>query len=321
VNQFSQDAGQPPAAPSGGADLFTVWATSTLIGVYIVQDGVFAWVNETFRRDLGYEAGALVGRAPLTLIHADDRLLAHTAAVRMLHGTLRTPYEFRYLTHGGDVRWALETVASIPFHGRRAVLGNFMDITARKDAEAQLAHQAFHDPLTDLPNRALFMERLTRALTRRERHPGEAAVLYLDLDGFKAVNDSLGHHAGDQLLTAVARRLSGSVRPSDTVARLGGDEFAVLLEDMQAPAHALRVAEDLIAALREPFIVTGHQVAVTSSAGVTVSRPLVASPEGLLREADAALYLAKARGKACAVLAVPDAIRTARPELSEIPAA
>jgi diguanylate cyclase (GGDEF)-like protein/PAS domain S-box-containing protein len=298
------DPSRPSAMQSGaGADLFDIWAAITLIGVYIVQDGVFAWVNETFRRDLGYRARDLIGRRSTDLIHADDRLLAHTQAVRMLHGTLRTPYEFRYLKQNGEVRWALETVASIPYRGRRAVLGNFMDITARKEAEAQLAHRAFHDPLTDLPNRVLFLDRLTRALARRDRHPGEAAVLYLDLDGFKAVNDSFGHHAGDLLLTAAARRLSRCLRPCDTVARLGGDEFAVLLEDILQPAHALRVAEDLIAALCEPFIVTGHSVSITSSAGVALSRPGARAPEELLREADAALYVAKARGKACAVLA------------------
>ncbi len=174
----------------------------------------------------------------------------------------------------------------------------------RKRAEEALEHQAFHDALTGLPNRALFVDRLEHARARADRQHTLVAVLFLDLDNFKFVNDSLGHSHGDALLIAVAERLRSCLRTVDTGARLGGDEFTVLLEDVAGGAEALSVAERLAGALCVPFLLQGRQVVVSASVGVAVSRPGDADSD-LLREADLAMYRAKANGKACSALFYP----------------
>ena len=170
------------------------------------------------------------------------------------------------------------------------------DITLRKELERQLQHQAFHDSLTGLANRALFADRVSHAMSRQGRARRSLAVIFLDLDDFKTVNDSLGHAAGDQLLTAVAERLRGVMRPEDTVARFGGDEFAMLLEETNRES-ARRVAERVLAALRSPFDLQGKQVFARGSAGVAVAQPGSSPADDLLRHADLAMYTAKARGK------------------------
>lgn len=200
-----------------------------------------------------------------------------------------------------DGNWAWVSVTAEPHldpEGRVAeVLVTFDDITARKTAEHELAVQTFRDRLTSLPNRALFMERLAQALLRTERRRASAGVLFLDLDRFKLVNDSLGHEAGDQLLVQVARRLKGALRPEDTVARLSGDEFVVLLEDLPAVADALRVAERVAVAMETPFEVAGQEVFVSWSTGLAMAGGPEASPSELVRDAEVAMYRAKAKGE------------------------
>jgi diguanylate cyclase (GGDEF)-like protein/PAS domain S-box-containing protein len=173
------------------------------------------------------------------------------------------------------------------------------DVTERKWAEEQLLHSALHDALTHLPNRALFMDRLKHAMQRAKRS-GEHlfAVLFVDLDRFKLINDSLGHSLGDQLLVAIARRLEACLRLGDTVARLGGDEFAILLEDIQDLSGATQIAERIKQALALPFNLNGYEVFTTASIGIALYTPSYIQPENLLRDADIALYRAKALGKA-----------------------
>jgi diguanylate cyclase (GGDEF)-like protein/PAS domain S-box-containing protein len=185
----------------------------------------------------------------------------------------------------------------IAFRGRPATLVVAQDVTARKALEAELAHQALHDPLTGLANRALFLDRLGHALARIDGRGGGLAVLFLDLDDFKYVNDSLGHRAGDRLLVEVAARLLAGLRPGDTVARLGGDEFTVLLEDLAEPEEARRVAERLADGLRPPFRLDGRDVFVSASIGIA-GPSAGAQADDLLRLADVAMYEAKHRGKA-----------------------
>ncbi len=194
----------------------------------------------------------------------------------------------------------------------RGVVINAWDITERKALEEQLAHQAFHDPLTDLPNRSLFMNRLEHSLARTKRRGDMVAVLFMDLDNFKVINDSLGHEVGDQLLVKVAERLLGNIRAADTAARLGGDEFVVLLEDVEDVSDANRAAERVTQMLRDPFDVEGHELFITTSVGVAVSGSAEDRPGDLLRNADLAMYQAKARGKNHYVLSAP---RPGRPDV------
>ena len=162
----------------------------------------------------------------------------------------------------------------------------------------QLARQAFRDSLTSMPNRALFMDRLSHALTRTERRGEQLAVLFLDLDRFKVVNDSLGHSVGDQLLVGVSQRLAACLRPEDTIARLGGDEFAILLEDVKDDRAPTSVADRLTAELQQPFKVEGREVVITVSIGIAMSTAKRMTPEDILRDADLAMYHAKGKGKA-----------------------
>ena len=162
----------------------------------------------------------------------------------------------------------------------------------------QLTRQAFRDPLTNLPNRALFMDRLTHGLTRAQRRHEHLAVLFLDLDRFKVVNDTLGHTVGDQLLVEVSRRLTSALRPGDTVARLGGDEFGILLEDVADAETAETVAVRVEESLGQPYRFEGREVFVTASIGIALSSAKLGLPEEILRDADLAMYHAKAKGKA-----------------------
>jgi diguanylate cyclase (GGDEF)-like protein/PAS domain S-box-containing protein len=181
------------------------------------------------------------------------------------------------------------------------VVGTVQDITERKALEKQLEHQALHDPLTELPNRLLFMDRLKHALARTERREEPIAVLFLDLDNFKLINDSFGHAVGDQLLLQVADRLDSCMRPQDTVARFGGDEFTILLEDGAEVDDATLVAKRIIEELRAPFALLGYEQFVTASIGIALSSRTPGLPnvaDDLLRDADAAMYRAKGTTKA-----------------------
>jgi diguanylate cyclase (GGDEF)-like protein/PAS domain S-box-containing protein len=197
----------------------------------------------------------------------------------------------------GDWMWLLMSVdPRFDTHGKlKDLFCTFEDVTERRSAEAELAIQTFRDRLTSLPNRTLFMERLTQALLRAERHQATSAVLFLDMDRFKMVNDSLSHEAGDQLLFQVAKRIRASLRPEDTVARLSGDEFAVLFEDFHSVNDGLRVAERIRAAFEPPFLIGGQEIYATCSMGLAASNSSSLVPSELLRDAEVAMYRAKAK--------------------------
>jgi len=179
------------------------------------------------------------------------------------------------------------------------MIGVSTDISERKALEEELERRASHDPLTGLPNRHTFVDRLGMALlrTKRGKEGRKVGVLFMDLDGFKNVNDSLGHEAGDRLLVTVAERLKKRLRPEDVLARFGGDEFAVLLEEVEDASETIRVAQRIAEALREPFTVNDHQVNLSTSVGIALgSAQAKDDPEGMLREADVAMYRAKEQG-------------------------
>ncbi|WP_071516006.1 bifunctional diguanylate cyclase/phosphodiesterase [Geitlerinema sp. PCC 9228] len=208
--------------------------------------------------------------------------------------------EYRLVDENGQIRWIWHR--TFPVKNDRGevyrVVGIAEDISDRKLAQEQLLHDALHDALTGLPNRNLFMERVEGALKRSQRHRESLfAVLFLDLDRFKIVNDSLGHLVGDKLLIAIARSLEKILRSSDTVARLGGDEFTILLEDIETAQDAVQIAERIRQALSVPYHVEGHEVFTTVSIGIALSSYNYTRPEQLLRDADLAMYRAKELGK------------------------
>lgn len=185
----------------------------------------------------------------------------------------------------------------LTIEGRRAILAAFIDVTEQRKAEARIVHMAHHDALTNLPNRVLFRERLDEVLVRARRNGEALAVLCLDLDHFKSVNDTLGHPVGDKLLQAVARRLQDSLRETDFAARLGGDEFAVIETSIVGPTDASNFAVRLIEALSKPYEIDGHQIVIGVSIGVAVAPENSFEPDILLKNADMALYRAKADGR------------------------
>lgn len=207
--------------------------------------------------------------------------------------------EYRLLAKDGSVVWVREEAVLLKNEAGEPVYwqGVFYDITDRKALEEQLEHWAFHDHLTDLPNRQLFLDRLRQALDRTRRRKGQqVAVLFIDLDEFKVINDSLGHEAGDLLLTVVAQRLEHCLRPGDSLARFGGDEFVVLVEDIDRLELAVRVAERITEELEKPFLLEGKELFASSSIGIGMGDAWTKTPDGLVRDADTAMYRAKEDG-------------------------
>lgn len=198
------------------------------------------------------------------------------------------------------------TMNDVDIGGERVFVGVMRDISGRKEATHRLERLAHHDLLTGLPNRALFTDRLTMALERAKRSKSAMALMFLDLDGFKRINDSLGHHAGDELLVQFAQRITAAVRKTDTVARLAGDEFTIILEDLAQPhIDALAVADKIIASMQTPFMLADQQVTVTSSIGMAIHGADVwdVAPARLIQMADQAMYAAKRAGKNCICVA------------------
>jgi diguanylate cyclase (GGDEF)-like protein/PAS domain S-box-containing protein len=248
----------------------------------------------------GYPPEALGGSSIGDLLHPEDRgrLLALIDQMEKQPGAT-AQVEARWRHQDGSWRSCEMTIANLLQEPAvRGLVINSRDVTDRKALEEQLAHQAFHDSLTGIANRALFKDRLRQTVVRAGRRKEKPALLFFDLDGFKTVNDSLGHAIGDELLAAVASRLRPYVRGGDTMARLGGDEFAILLEDTaDAGAAAVGVAERIIDALQAPFVLQNKEVSTSASIGIAL---LTASEDAdeLLRNADIAMYMAKAAGKA-----------------------
>jgi diguanylate cyclase (GGDEF)-like protein/PAS domain S-box-containing protein len=236
----------------------------------------------------------------LRFVHPDDKALVRKTVREVLYAGRNPSLDYRVVWPDGEVRSVLTQYEVLRDESGKPtrMVGTVHDITERKALEERLEHQAFHDSLTGLPNRALFMDRLGHALARVERHEKSIAVLFLDLDDFKLVNDSFGHEVGDRLLVEVAGRLKECVRPQDTVARLGGDEFTVLLEEVENVEGATHVAGRVTEAVRTPFDLGEHRLSTGVSIGVVLGNSARDRPEDLLRNADLGLYEAKRRGKA-----------------------
>ncbi len=257
------------------------------------------WSEELFRI-FGLEPGELRATYSgyLERVHEADRQRVDGIVRDAFARRGRLSFDHRIVRPDGDVRWVQclgDVVMGLGGEPLKLV-GSAQDITERKRAEEALSHQALHDALTGLANRALFQDRLEHALARQARDGTLSAVLFIDLDDFKTVNDGLGHAEGDQLLVAVGERLAAGLRADDTAARLGGDEFAVLLEGLDQAVYAEFVAARIMESLREPFTIEGSPLAVSGSIGIAVAAPGSDSRQ-LLRQADVAMYRAKGEGK------------------------
>ena len=399
-------------------------AEKSPIGLFIVQDDHFQWVNPRFEESVGYKAHEILGLPSLSLVHADDRQHVRMRAVAMLRGENMLAYEYRIITKKKDILWYMETVTSINFNGRRATLGSQMDITRQKMAEDALRQseersrtiidtiadayyetdlagnrlmfndaflkllgytndemqeinyrqyvdkknadiafrvfhqvfktgkpvkmmeweintkngekknvelsvnlvrdghgnpqgfrgiisditerhkmyevirqQAFYDYLTGLPNRTLYYDRLHMAIKRAKRDKKMIAVIILDLDRFKDVNDNWGHATGDALLSAVAQRLQAMVRDADTVARYGGDEFTFILPSIDRKGDAFLIARKMLKSFKKPFALDACNLTVTSSLGMAIYPTHSDDIDTLMKKADIAMYRAKARGR------------------------
>ena len=269
----------------------------------VAPAGQWLRVNRALCAVLGYSNKELLEKSFSDLTHADEANGTLIQIEKILEGKVTSHQtEQRFIHKLGHSVWMLLNISAVRDSKGHAshLLLQFQDITERKTEEERLVHNVFHDALTGLPNRALFMDRLRLATQRARRRKGQIyAVLFLDLDGFKAINDSLGHIVGDQLLIQISRRLKACLRTTDTIARLGGDEFTILLEDLNDERESLRIVERLQTELAQPFKLGASEVQVTASIGVTWSNPKYQGPEEVLRDADMAMYRAKSSGKAC----------------------
>jgi diguanylate cyclase (GGDEF)-like protein/PAS domain S-box-containing protein len=290
----SQMTSTPPdggidSAPDGEARIARLFEMTSDLLATISLDGRFTLLNPAWEHLLGWSLEELQARPIEEFMHPDDA--AETLARMGGEGVLKHDLESftnRYRHRDGSWRWLM-------WSARRdgdTWYASAKDVTDRM----WLERQALHDPLTHLPNRLLLMDRARQALARAHRDDGVVAMLFIDLDKFKAVNDNLGHGVGDRLLVSISERLAELMRDSDTVARLGGDEFVILAEDIDGEGEAMALAARVLDALERPFAIGSAELAMLASVGVSVTRDPETDPETMLREADLAMYRAKGAG-------------------------
>lgn len=329
---FLAVTGKPEAAAATGGDLYFLW--TALLGTALdhdalveeirsseeryalaaraANDGLWDWdvssgsvfYSARWKAMLGYEEDELGSTTAewFSRVHPDDQFSLESQVAECLEGNLASlECEHRMRTKQGAYRWALCRALAIPGGGRPAtrVVGSLTDVTERKELESRLRQAALYDSLTGLPNRSLFTDRLVQAMARANRTPGyNFSVLFMDLDGFKAVNDNLGHVAGDLLLMKVAGRITAHLRQSDTAVRFGGDEFAILLDNVAGSDDPVLIVRRLREKLSAPYEIDGRPVVVTATVGIASSTRGYETPEQMIRDADAAMYAAKAASRA-----------------------
>jgi len=276
----------------------------------VSDGGRLAYMSAHVRGILGFEPEDFIGDPELwpSRIHPDDRGAA--IAAYEAHWQTGEPLraEYRMIARDGTEIWVRDeafAMADDTRSGRRVSQGLLVEITDRKRLESKLIHDALHDPLTGLANRVLLRDHLERALARHGRAPGTVALLFVDLDDFKQINDSFGHAAGDQILCQVAERLGVAVRADDVVGRQSGDEFAILLDRVLGADEATVAAERILRELRRPIQLGGRVVIVGGSIGVAIASERGSTAEDLLIQADAAMYAAKRAGKSTYALFEP----------------
>jgi diguanylate cyclase (GGDEF)-like protein/PAS domain S-box-containing protein len=273
---------------------------STREGVLVTDaQGLIVHVNRAFMAITGYQREDVMGQQPSLFKSGRHSSNFYQQMFQSLERTGEWSGEIWNRRKSGEIYPQWQTIRVI--HDDQGHVSHyvavFSDITAIKNSEHELAHLAHHDPLTDLPNRLLFTDRAEQALASAQHHKRGCALLLLDLDHFKIINDSLGHNVGDQLLKLVGERLKGLLGPGVTLARLGGDEFAVLAESCPQVGQAAALAQRMLEAMKQPFIFDGHQLFISASIGISLFPNDALSAEQLLRNADSALFKAKSAGR------------------------
>ena len=277
--------------------LFRTLTDNALVGIDIIQDNQFSYVNPAFAEVFGYSQSELVGASPLILLHSDDRELVAEQLRRRASGELPTmDYEFRGRRKNGETRNIKVFSVQVSLNGRPAIMANLLDITERKQAEERIDRLAHFDQLTGLPNRNLLNDHFKYAIKLAQRSGEPLAVMFIDLDHFKNINDTLGHSIGDQLLMEVAKRLKAVLREEDLLSRQGGDEYVVILPRSDADGAAL-VASKLIEAVTRPCHIEQHELIITPSIGIAIYPHDGTNMETLSKNADTAMYRAKQEGR------------------------
>jgi len=262
-------------------------------------NGILLYASDACRRLLGYDPSELVGRSIYDFIFEVDREEVRYLS-SLIHESGPTTFAYRVEKKDGSLVWFETTSRSVrdALTGKiREIVGVSRDVTERKRVEEQIEYQAYHDALTGLPNRRLFRDRLTVALAHARRLKNPLAVMFLDLDRFKVVNDTLGHSTGDELLKAIAARLQASLREEDSIARMGGDEFTVLLADLKTPDDAAKIAQKVLDTVALPLQIDGTELFITTSIGIALFPSDGDTAEILLANADHAMYRAKDAGR------------------------
>ncbi len=267
--------------------------------IIVIDDhGFMETFNYAAEKMFGYDSSAIIGRPMHVLLPPKWRYVVPQALNRSLFSAApQERLEAMGLRRDGSSFSIELSVSEFHLSGTRKLIGIIRDITERKQFETQILHQATHDALTGLPNRVLFHDILAHVMPRVQRTGKLLAVMFLDLDGFKNINDTLGHEYGDILLKEIAQRLARILRTDDMIARQGGDEFTIFLQDISAVEDIIQIAEKILAVVAEPFLMAGHEMHVTASIGITVFPIDDMNLDSLLRNADTAMYRAKELGK------------------------
>ena len=272
---------------------------NSFTGIYINMDYKLLFINQRFAEIHGYDKNELLGRDCMFLIHPEDKDNAMEKMSQLLSGQVNPiTIELRRLKKDGSVIWCQMIATVINYQGQPAIMGNIIDITQKKETEQQLLTLATHDALTGLPNRVLLFERFQVAVANARRDKKKVAIMVLDLDKFKDINDTYGHSTGDKLLKAFGSKLKGVVREVDTVARLGGDEFVIMLWEINEAADSITVAKKVLDSCRHPVKINDVTIHIASSLGIAIYPDHGKTIEDLIKMADEALYYVKQHGRA-----------------------